>query len=90
MQSAVDEIIFEDIDTLLQYKHKTDKNRVLLATTCHPVLKNLNRRNNQPILYTNERMADLFKNRPIAAFKRPRNLKDIVLSENKIRKPIAK
>lgn len=31
-----------------------------------------------PIIYTNERMADLFKDPRVAAFKRPRNLKNMV------------
>ncbi|XP_065938446.1 uncharacterized protein [Magallana gigas] len=70
-----------DRKTLLQYKEKTDKSRIPLVTTYHPALKNLNSilRNNLSILYTNERMADLFKDPPMAAFKRPRNLKDMVV-----------
>ncbi|XP_052708956.1 uncharacterized protein LOC128183834 [Crassostrea angulata] len=81
VQSAIDEIITKDRKTLLQYKEKTDKSRVPLVTTYHPALKTLNSilRNNLPILYTNERMADLFNDPPMAAFKRPRNLKDMVV-----------
>ncbi|XP_052680295.1 uncharacterized protein LOC128161092 [Crassostrea angulata] len=81
VQSAIDEITTKDRKTLLQYKEKTDKSRVPLVTTYHLALKNLNSmlRNNLPILYTNERMADLFKDPPMAAFKRPRNLKDMVV-----------
>lgn len=81
VQSAIDEITTKDRKTLLQYKEKTDKSRVPLVTTYHPALKNLNTilKSNLPILYTNERMADLFKDPPMAAFKRPRNLKDMVV-----------
>lgn len=42
MQSAMDEIVLHDRDTLLQYKEKTDKSRVLLVTAYHPVFKNIN------------------------------------------------
>ena len=81
VQSAIDEITTKDRQTLLQYKEKKDNSRVPLVTTYHPVLKNLNSilRKNLPILHTNERMAELFKDPPMAAFRRPRNLKDMVV-----------
>ncbi|XP_065925150.1 uncharacterized protein [Magallana gigas] len=81
IQSAINKITTKDSKTILQYKEKTDKSRVPLVTTYHPALKNINSilRDNLPILYTNERMADLFKDPPMGAFKRPRNLKDMVV-----------
>lgn len=46
----------------------------------HPVHRfNSILRNILPILYTYERMADLFKNPSLAAIKRPGNLKDMVV-----------
>lgn len=44
-------------------QEKKDYSRVLLVTTYHPALKNLNciLKINLPILYANERMADLSK-----------------------------
>lgn len=89
MQSATDEVDTNDRDTLLQCEEKT-LTRVPLVTTYHPVLRNLNMilRNNLSILYTNERMADLLKDQPMAAFKRPRILKKHS-SESEIRQPIA-
>lgn len=62
-------------------KKKQDKNRAPLVTTYYPALKNLNSilRDNLPIVYSNEKMADLFKDPPMATLKRPRNIKDMVV-----------
>lgn len=81
VQSANDKIITIERKTPLQYKEKTDKSRVPLFITYHPALNNRNNilRNNLPILYINERMADLFKDPPMTAFKRPKNFKVMVV-----------
>lgn len=59
-----------------QYKEKSGKSRVSLVITYHYVLKKLNSnlRNILPILYTNERMDDLYKDPPLATFKCPKEL----------------
>lgn len=67
--------------------YKRQENRFAIrrkTDTCYylsSALKNLNSilRNNVPFLYTNECMADLFKDPPMATFKRPRNLKGMVV-----------
>lgn len=81
VKSEIYEIVTKDWKTLLQYKEKTYKNRVPLVTTYYPALKNLNSilRDNLPIVYTNEKMADLFKDPPMATLQRPRNIKDMVV-----------
>jgi hypothetical protein len=52
-----------DRQSLLQYKEKSQTNRVPLVTTYRPVLKDLGSilRKHLPILHTNERIADVFK-----------------------------
>lgn len=81
VQSAIDELSSKDRNTLLQYKEREKSSRVPLVTTFHPVLKSLNAilRRHLPVLYNNERMATVFKEPPMAAFRRPRNLKDMVV-----------
>ena len=81
VQTAIDEMEQLDRQSLLQYKEKTHTDRVPLVTTYHPVLKDLGRilRKHLPILHTNTRMADVFKDPPMASFRRPRNLKDMVV-----------
>lgn len=90
LQFAVDEITTKHMETLLRYIEKNDHSRVPLVTTYHPVLKNLDNilRRNLPILYISEKMADLFKDSPTAAFKRLKKIKDIALNESEIRQPI--
>ena len=81
VQTAIDEISNKDRKTLLRYKTRTESNRVPLVTTYHPVLKDLNNilRKNLPILHKNEKMAKVFKEPPMVSFRRPRNLKDMVV-----------
>lgn len=69
---------------------KIDKSMVSLVTTYYPVFKNLNSvfKKNLPILYTNERISDLFTDPPMAALKRRRKL-NVKLVKSKIRQPIA-
>jgi hypothetical protein len=69
-----------DRQVLLQYK-KALTIRDQLVTTYHLVLKDLGRilRKHLPILRTKARMADVFKDPSMASFRRPRNLKDMVV-----------
>ena len=81
VQTAIDELSKTDRNSLLLYNRKEEGNRVPLVTTFHPALKNLNTilKSHLPILYNNERMARVFKDPPMAAFRQPRNLKDILV-----------
>jgi hypothetical protein len=69
--------------TLLSYKHKEEGSRVPLVTTYHHALKNINTctilKSHLTILYNNERMARDFIDPPMAAFRLPRNLKNIIV-----------
>ena len=58
-------------------------------TTYHQVLKDLNivLKKHIPILHANRRMADVLKQPPMAAFRRPRNLKDAVV-RTKLENPL--
>ena len=81
VQTVIDEISKKDRNALLQYKPKTDNSRVPLVTTYHPALKILNNilRKNLPTLHKNERMANVFKEPPLVSYRRPRNIKDMVV-----------
>lgn len=81
VQAAIDEMAGHDRQDLLRYKENNNSSRVPLVTTYHPVLKNLNGvlKKNLPILHSNKRMVEVFKEPPMAAFRRPRNLKDMVV-----------
>nr|XP_022316718.1 uncharacterized protein LOC111120285 [Crassostrea virginica] len=81
VQTAIDEMAEHDRQDLLRYKQKDNISRVPLVTTYHPVLKNLNSilKQNLPILHSNKRMVEVFKEPPLAAYRRPRNLKDMVV-----------
>lgn len=77
VQSAIDEIV---TNAFCNTKRKRTKQVPHVTTYC-PIFKNLNSilTNNLPILYTNKRMANLFKLQPMTVFKRPMNLQDMVV-----------
>ena len=81
VQAAIDEMSLLDRQSLLQYRARSTGNRVPMVTTYHPVLKDLTNilKRHIPILHTNKRMSEVFKDPPMAAFRRPRNLKDMVV-----------
>lgn len=86
MQSEIDEVVTKTGKPYSITKRKqTIKSRVPNEKkACYyplPALTSLNTilRINKPILYTYERMADLFKDPPIAAVNRQRNLNDVVV-----------
>ncbi|XP_048765266.2 uncharacterized protein LOC125673022 [Ostrea edulis] len=81
VQSAIDEMSLQDRQSLLQYKEKPQNDRVPLVTRYHPALKNINSilKKHQPILHANKRMAGVLKEPPMAFFRRPRNLKDMIV-----------
>lgn len=56
-------------------------NRTPLVTTYHPSLTNLTKmiRRHLPILHTSQRLRKVFPNPPIVAFRRPRNLRDLLV-----------
>ena len=89
VQNAIDDLAKEDRLSLLKYKPKNEENKVPFVTTYHPVLRGLNAvlKKNLPILYSNDKMVEVFKNPPMAAFKRPRNLKDMVV-RTKLKNPL--
>jgi hypothetical protein len=65
---------------LLEYKVKNNENKLKFITTFNRNLPKLREAigKNWDILQTNEKQAELFKEKPIIAFKRNRNLKDIL------------
>ena len=81
VQCAIDEMSQQDRQELLQYNVKPHNDRVPMVTTYHPALRDLNGilRKHLPILHANKRLADVFKDPPMASFRRPRNLKDMVV-----------
>ena len=89
VQAAINEVSNQDRQSLLQYKERSSGDRVPMITTYHSVLKDLNTilKKHIPILYANKRMADVFKEPPMAAFRRPRNLKDMVV-RTKLKNPL--
>jgi hypothetical protein len=70
VQTVIDEMARQDRLSLLQYKEKSHTDRVSLVTTYYQVLKDLVRKH-LPILHTNARMADVFRDPPMAFFRRP-------------------
>jgi hypothetical protein len=52
-----------------------------MVTTYHPVLKDLTNilKRHIPILHTNKRIREVSKDPPMAAFRCPRNLKDMMV-----------
>ena len=52
-----------------------------MVNTYHQVLKDLNTilKKHIPILHTNQRMTEVLKEPPMAAFRGPRNLKDMMV-----------
>ena len=81
VQAAIDEMSLLDRQSLLQYREKPTGSRVPMVTTYHPVLKDLTNilKKHIPILHSNKRMSEVFKDPPMMAFRRPRNLKDMVV-----------
>jgi hypothetical protein len=68
-------------ETLWQYKEKKDSSRVPLVTIYYHILMNLKSilRENLSILHDNGRIAELFRDPFMAAFRRPRNLKNMAM-----------
>lgn len=84
MQSEIDKIVTKNRKSPQRYEEKTDKSRVPKKACYYPspALTGLNLilTINISILYTNERMANLFKDPLIAAVNRPWNFNDVVVS----------
>lgn len=61
-------------ETPIAIQRENGQNQCSTGYNLSPALKDLSGilRNNLPTLYTNGRMADLFKDQQIAAFKHPR------------------
>ena len=89
VQAAINEVSNKDRQSLLQYNENTTVNRVPVVTTYHPVLEDLSNflKKHIPILNVNKIMADVFKTSHTAAFRRPRNLKDMVV-RTKLENPL--
>lgn len=72
----------KDIDRkeLLEYKEKSNDNKLKFITTFNRSLPKIRDviGKNWDILLTNEKQAEIFKDKPIIAFKRNRNLKDLL------------
>ena len=68
-------------DDLLQYKTKKENNRVPLVITYSNALPNIHSilRKHIKILHQSERLKKIFPDPPIVAFKRDKNLKDILV-----------
>ena len=68
-------------DQLLNYKQKTENNRVPLVITFSKALPNVHRilRKNMKTLHRSERLKQIFQTPPIVAFKRDKNIKDILV-----------
>lgn len=89
VQAAINEVSNKDRQSLLQHNENTTVNRVPVVTTYHPVLEDLSNvlKKHMPILNVNKIMADVFKTSHTAAFRRPRNLKDMVV-RTKLENPL--
>ena len=67
-------------DTLVK-KEKNKDNRIPLVVTYHPDLPPVGQIINKhwPMLHHKDRTKKIFKNRPIVSYKRPRNLRDMLV-----------
>ena len=82
--TRINDMSNEDRQSFLQYKEKSTGNRFLMVTTYHLVLKDLNTilKKTYPHSLTNQIMAEVFKEPPLTAIRRPRNLKDMVVESS--------
>ena len=72
------------------YQHKKSNNRTVFVTTYNPSLPNFNNiiKKYYPILTSSDRCKNAFKDPPLLAYRRPRNLHDtLVRAKIKIPKP---
>ena len=72
----------------LYYQHKKSNNRTVFVTTYNPSLPNFNNiiKKYYPILTASDRCKNAFKDPPLLAYRRPRNLRD-TLVRAKIKTP---
>ena len=70
------------IDALAPRSKRTKSNRVPLVTTFHPNLPNLRRITKSffPLLHTSSRLKQAIPETPIVAYRRPKNLRDLLVS----------
>ena len=70
-----------DRDALLQYKEKNNKSRIPFVVTYHPDLKNLSSiiRKNWNLIENDPTLKKLFPTPPVMAYRRPKNIKDILV-----------
>lgn len=78
MQSAIAEIVTKDRKTLLQFKQTRARFNLLLPITLPSKTLTASLGITAQSLQLKQ-MADLFKYPPMAAFKRPRKLKDMIM-----------
>ena len=70
-----------DRSEIMQYKVKSNNNRVAFVVTHHPELPKLQSivRKHWDILGTSDRLQQAFPNEPVIAYRRPKNLKDLLV-----------
>lgn len=73
VQNAIDDLAKDDRLSLLKYKPKNEDNKVPFVTTYHPVFRGLNTvlKKNLPILYSNDKIVEVFKKKPDGSFQAP-------------------
>ena len=69
------------VKTLSYYQHKKSNNRTVFVTTYNPSLPNFNNiiKNYYPILTASDRCKNAFKDLPLLAYRRLRNLRDTLV-----------
>jgi len=69
-------------NSLLKYKSKNTNTRVPLVTTYNPAFNKINHiiRKNMHIINNDDKLSKVFPSPPIIAFRRPRNLRDLVVN----------
>ena len=72
----------QDRSTLLTYKPKKTTNRVPLVTTYNPAFNKIGNiiKQHSHLLEENDHLKNVFPSPPILAFRRPRNLRDLVVN----------
>ena len=85
----VDKVRVLERSETLKYNEKQQSDRVPLVTTYHPDLPKLSKilRKRWDIITTSDRLTNVFTHHPVMAFRRPKNLKDMLVRA-KINKPV--
>ncbi|OCT65033.1 hypothetical protein XELAEV_18041274mg [Xenopus laevis] len=68
-------------DTLLDYKEKTENNRVPIVVTYNPQLNIIRKiaRDLQPMLHTDTRLKRIFPELPLLSYRQPPNLRKMIV-----------